>query len=87
MKIAEHACAENKSFVMNLGAPFICQQFKKEQWATIPYLDLLFGNDVVSVFFILHGIARELSVPGSRYLCQRERNTGKQFDYQSEAES
>lgn len=37
MKVAEHAAAENKTFIMNLAAPFICQFFKEPLMAASKY--------------------------------------------------
>lgn len=44
-KLAEHAAATNKIFMMNLSAPFIPQFFTAPLMAAAPYWDILFGNE------------------------------------------
>lgn len=36
-------------FTMNLSAPFLCQFFKKPMMDAFPYVDILFGNETVSL--------------------------------------
>uniref|UniRef100_A0A0K0ELB4 Adenosine kinase n=1 Tax=Strongyloides stercoralis TaxID=6248 RepID=A0A0K0ELB4_STRER len=43
--VAKHAFEENKTFMMNLAAPFICQFFKDQLNNALPYVDILFGNE------------------------------------------
>jgi len=43
--IAEHACAENKTLVMNLSAPFLIGYFIDKEINIMPYIDICFGND------------------------------------------
>ena len=45
MKVAEHAAAADKTFIMNLAAPFICQFFKDPLMACAPYWDIIVGNE------------------------------------------
>ncbi|KAJ6357954.1 hypothetical protein OIU78_005730 [Salix suchowensis] len=45
MLVAEHAAANNKVFMMNLSAPFICEFFKDVQENALPYMDYVFGNE------------------------------------------
>jgi len=53
MKVAKHACEENKTFCMNLSAPFIMQvpPFQKALLEALPYMDFLFGNESEAVTF------------------------------------
>ena len=44
-KIAEHAADNDKTFCMNLSAPFLCQFFKEPMMKLFPYVDVLFGNE------------------------------------------
>ncbi|XP_016907091.1 uncharacterized protein LOC107994612 isoform X1 [Apis cerana] len=44
--IAKHAFEKNKIFIMNLSAPFLCEYYKKPMLAALPYVDILFGNEV-----------------------------------------
>jgi len=43
--IAEHACAENKTLVMNLSAPFLIPFFINKEINIMPYIDIMFGNE------------------------------------------
>jgi adenosine kinase len=43
--VAEHACANNKLFCMNLSAPFLVSVFKEPMMKVLPYVDILFGNE------------------------------------------
>jgi adenosine kinase len=47
MKIAEHSAEKNKTFMMNLSAPFLClvPPFFKAMMDAAPYWDILFGNE------------------------------------------
>ena len=47
MEVARHANAQNKTFMMNLSAPFLSQFFKDPMMQTFPYIDILFGNETV----------------------------------------
>eukprot|EP01138_Halocafeteria_seosinensis_P013588 gb/GECG01013877.1/.p1 GENE.gb/GECG01013877.1/~~gb/GECG01013877.1/.p1 ORF type:complete len:344 (+),score=49.87 gb/GECG01013877.1/:1-1032(+) len=39
-------CAEhNKTFMMNLSAPFLCSVFKEQMHQVLPYADVVFGNE------------------------------------------
>jgi len=51
MKIAKHAAETEKTFIMNLSAPFLCQFFKEPMLAALPYVDVLFGNETEAVTF------------------------------------
>jgi len=43
--VAEHAAKENKLFSLNLSAPFVSLVFTDRLDNTLPYVDLLFGNE------------------------------------------
>ncbi|THW64414.1 Ribokinase-like protein [Aureobasidium pullulans] len=45
MALAEEAAAENKTFMLSLSAPFICQFFKDQLDQTSPYWDYVVGNE------------------------------------------
>lgn len=49
MKVATQASANNKIFSLNLSAPFISQFYKEQMMKVMPYVDILFGNEMVSV--------------------------------------
>ncbi|KAK2154250.1 hypothetical protein LSH36_273g03094 [Paralvinella palmiformis] len=58
--IAEHVCKMNKTLVMNLSAPFLCQYFADRHLDIMPYIDILFGNRVEAAqFCALRGIEAE----------------------------
>lgn len=46
-EIAKHALAHDRPFLMNLSAPFLSQFFKEPMMDTMPYVDVLFGNETV----------------------------------------
>jgi adenosine kinase len=43
--VGQHCCDNNKTFAMNLSAPFIPQFFKDQLLAAIPFCDYVFGNE------------------------------------------
>lgn len=43
--VAKCAYENDKMFMMNLSAPFLCQIFRKPMLAALPYVDILFGNE------------------------------------------
>uniref|UniRef100_A0A8C9W8P7 Adenosine kinase n=1 Tax=Scleropages formosus TaxID=113540 RepID=A0A8C9W8P7_SCLFO len=50
LKVAKHASEHNKVFALNLSAPFISQFYKKPMMEVMPYVDILFGNETVTLF-------------------------------------
>jgi adenosine kinase len=40
-----HAAQSGKVYAMNLSAPFLCQFFKDQMHAVLPYADFVFGNE------------------------------------------
>ncbi|KAK1308742.1 Adenosine kinase 2 [Acorus calamus] len=54
--VAEHAAANNKVFMMNLAAPFICEFFREALEKVLPYMDFVFGNETEArTFSRVHG--------------------------------
>lgn len=51
ISVAKHAADNNKVFMMNLSAPFLCQFFKEPMMAAMPYMDVLFGNETEALTF------------------------------------
>merc|ERR1712118_312830 len=53
LEVARHAVGGNKTFCMNLSAPFIMQvpPFKAALTQAMPYVDFLFGNETEAVTF------------------------------------
>lgn len=56
MKLAEHAHAHNKIFLLNLSAPFLVEFFLDPLMAAVPYADFVFGNESEArAFGVAHG--------------------------------
>jgi len=51
MEVAKHAAEKNKTFIMNLSAPFLCQFFKEPMLKAAPYWDIVFGNESEALAF------------------------------------
>ncbi|XP_028818677.1 adenosine kinase-like isoform X1 [Denticeps clupeoides] len=51
LKVAKHACENNKLFCLNLSAPFISQYFMQPLMRIMPYVDILFGNETEAAAF------------------------------------
>jgi len=51
LEIAKYALAHNRNFIMNLSAPFISQFYKEQLMQTMPYVDVLFGNETEAETF------------------------------------
>lgn len=51
LRVAKHACEQNKLLAFNLSAPFLCQFFKEPMMEAIPYVDLLFCNETEAATF------------------------------------
>jgi len=49
--VGEHAKANNKTFCMNLSAPFLCEFFKDPMMKAFPYTDFVFGNETEAAKF------------------------------------
>uniref|UniRef100_A0A4W3HV79 Adenosine kinase n=1 Tax=Callorhinchus milii TaxID=7868 RepID=A0A4W3HV79_CALMI len=52
LKVASHAAEKNKIFSLSLSAPFLCQYFKEDLMKILPYVDILFGNEMVYILFL-----------------------------------
>jgi len=51
VKVAEHAAANNKTFCLNLSAPFIVDFFGDQMDIAMPFADYLFGNESEAAAF------------------------------------
>uniref|UniRef100_A0A803TZQ8 Adenosine kinase n=1 Tax=Anolis carolinensis TaxID=28377 RepID=A0A803TZQ8_ANOCA len=51
LKVASQASANNKIFTLNLSAPFISQFYKEPMMKVMPYVDILFGNEMEAATF------------------------------------
>lgn len=60
MEVAREAHEKNKTFMMNLSAPFLSQFFKDPLMDAFPYIDILFGNETVG--HCVSGTLRYMSI-------------------------
>ncbi|KAJ6901850.1 adenosine kinase 2-like [Populus alba x Populus x berolinensis] len=67
MLVAEHAAANNKIFMMNLSAPFICEFFKDVQENALPYMDYVFGNETEARTFAKTENVEEIALKISQW--------------------
>nr|CCA20212.1 adenosine kinase putative [Albugo laibachii Nc14] len=51
LKIAEHAHEKNKTFLLNLAAPFVMQFYKEPLMNAIKFADFMFGNETEALEF------------------------------------
>ena len=51
LAMAKHCTENNKLFIMNLSAPYICQFFKDQLLQVMPYIDILIGNEAEGTAF------------------------------------
>ena len=49
LEVAKFAASHDRLFTMNLSAPFLCTAFKDQLLRLLPYVDILFGNELVSL--------------------------------------
>jgi len=49
LEVAKFAASHDRLFTMNLSAPFLCTAFKEQLLCLLPYVDILFGNELVSL--------------------------------------
>jgi len=45
LKVAKHCSQNNKTYCINLSAPFLCQFFKDQMASVLPFTDIVFGNE------------------------------------------
>ena len=50
-QIAKHAAENDKTYMMNLSAPFLVDFFSEQMNAAMPYVDVLFGNEIEAASF------------------------------------
>lgn len=58
LKVAEHANANNKTFIINLAAPFLCEFFLDRLMPVFDRADIVFGNETEARAF-----AKALKLP------------------------
>merc|ERR1712080_112412 len=45
LKVSKHCAANNKTYCLNLSAPFLIQFFKDQMMSVLPFADIVFGNE------------------------------------------
>merc|ERR1712073_4186 len=51
LKVAKHCAENNKTYCLNLSAPFLIQFFKDQMMSVMPYADIVFGNETEALQF------------------------------------
>jgi len=51
LKVAKYSSEHNKTFMMSIAAPFICDFFNTQLESLLPYIDILFGNEHEAIAF------------------------------------
>jgi len=51
LKVAKHCAENNKTYCLNLSAPFLIQFFKDQMMSVMPYADIVFGNETEALTF------------------------------------
>ena len=64
-RVAKFSLENNRTFTLNLSAPFISQFFKEKLLEAIPYVDILFGNDDEAKTFAKNALSMEVTTWGS----------------------
>merc|ERR1712055_142717 len=45
LKVAKYCSRNNRTYCLNLSAPFLCQFFKEQMFSVLPFTDIVFGNE------------------------------------------
>lgn len=62
LTIAKHAVEENKTFAINLSAPFLIQFFGAQMASIMPYTDIVFANESeAATYGEVHGYGTDLA--------------------------
>merc|ERR1711915_528591 len=51
LKVGKYCAANNKTYCLNLSAPFLIQFFKEQMMSVMPYADIVFGNETEALTF------------------------------------
>jgi adenosine kinase len=55
--VAKHCAEANKTYCLNLSAPFLIQFFRDQMMSVLPYADIVFGNETEAATFAeVHGL-------------------------------
>jgi len=57
LKVGKHCAATNKTYCLNLSAPFLIQFFKDQMMSVMPFADVVFGNETEAATYAeVHGL-------------------------------
>merc|ERR1711983_9404 len=51
LKVGKYCAANNKTYCLNLSAPFLIQFFKDQMMSVMPYADIVFGNETEALTY------------------------------------
>merc|ERR1711971_286491 len=51
LKVGKYCAANNRTYCLNLSAPFLIQFFKDQMMSVMPYADIVFGNETEATTF------------------------------------
>jgi len=51
LKVAKHCANNNKTYCLNLSAPFLIQFFKDQMKSVLPFSDIVFGNETEALTY------------------------------------
>merc|ERR1712128_72876 len=51
LKVGKYCAANNKTYCLNLSAPFLIQFFKDQMMSVMPFADIVFGNETEALTF------------------------------------
>ena len=56
LKVAKQCSLNNRTYCLNLSAPFLCQFFKDQMASVLPFTDIVFGNETEAATYAEVGI-------------------------------
>ena len=76
LRLAQFSNQNDRLFCLNLSALFLTEFYKKEFLQILPYVDILFGNDQVSRYFMCilkfnYLIMLHFYIKGSHSFCKK----------------
>mmetsp|Transcript_24117 Transcript_24117/g.66860 ORF Transcript_24117/g.66860 Transcript_24117/m.66860 type:complete len:373 (+) Transcript_24117:33-1151(+) len=78
VEVAEHAVANDKTFCLNLSAPFIVDFFGDQMATAMPYADFLFGNESeAAAYGKKHGMGEDLKEIALKVAALPKKNESK----------
>ena len=78
MAVAEESAKDNKTFIVSLSAPFICQFFKDPLDASAPYWDVVIGNEGEALAYAeSHGLETKDTAEIAQHLADLPKKNNK----------